>query len=163
MPQRVTGICTAVAGLCFVMFLVLLRFDLQRAAKTGPRWKRNLVTAGLVVLTTLGLAGGTTGCEKEPMTTCYAPPMENPSVPANMLVDRLSRRLPLLEEYAKADRLDPKVVNVLLETVEQDAANLEIELKSADVTPQEKEQALQTLKEVRERVGQVRAKLKEQE
>jgi hypothetical protein len=61
MPQRVIGICTAVAGLCFVAFLVLLRFDLQRAAKTGPRWKRSLVTAGLIVLAGLGFVSCSNG------------------------------------------------------------------------------------------------------
>lgn len=46
----------AILGIVLVVVLVLLRRDLVREGRTGPRWKRKLVAAGLVLL---GMAGVT--------------------------------------------------------------------------------------------------------
>jgi len=54
MPYRTIGILSGLAGLALILFLLLLRRDLERHAISGPRWKRRLVTAGLVVLAALG-------------------------------------------------------------------------------------------------------------
>jgi hypothetical protein len=55
MAQRVIGIAAAVTGLFFVMALLLLRVDLRGAARKGPKWKRNLILAGLLVLAAAGV------------------------------------------------------------------------------------------------------------
>ena len=61
MPYRSFGLFAAVFGAMFVVGLILLGFDLRRAAKTGPGWKRKLVAAGLVLL---GAVGITPGCSQ---------------------------------------------------------------------------------------------------
>ncbi|MCY2927843.1 MAG: hypothetical protein NT031_20875 [Planctomycetota bacterium] len=57
MPQRVTTILTmalGVLGLGVLAALIVFRADLGRAATTGPRWKRRLVGAALLLLATIG-------------------------------------------------------------------------------------------------------------
>lgn len=63
MPQRVTTILTmalGVLGLGVLAALIVLRADVQRAAATGPPWKRRLVGAALLLLATIG--GAAPGC-----------------------------------------------------------------------------------------------------
>ena len=45
----------AILGIVLVVVLVLLRRDLVREGRTGPRWKRKLLAAGLVLLGMLGV------------------------------------------------------------------------------------------------------------
>jgi hypothetical protein len=61
MAQRVWGVLATVAGLAVLAALVLAGVDVYRAARTGPRWRRRLVGAGLVLMAALGLAPA--GCE----------------------------------------------------------------------------------------------------
>jgi len=56
MPQRTANFLLGVLGLAGLVVLVLLGADLYRSARTGPRWKRRLVAAGLVLLGWLGMA-----------------------------------------------------------------------------------------------------------
>ena len=53
----------AVFGSVLVIALMLFGRDLQRAAVTGPGWKRALVAAGLALLGSLGM---TSGCDIGP-------------------------------------------------------------------------------------------------
>jgi hypothetical protein len=55
MAQRSIGIIIAVTGIFIVAGLLLLRYDLKRASEKGPRWKRRLVCAGILVLSAMGL------------------------------------------------------------------------------------------------------------
>ncbi len=61
MAQRVWGVLSMVAGLAILAALALAGVDVYRAARTGPRWRRRLVGAGLVLMAALGLAPA--GCE----------------------------------------------------------------------------------------------------
>ena len=45
----------AILGVLLVVVLVLLRRDLVREGRTGPRWKRKLLAAGLILLGMLGV------------------------------------------------------------------------------------------------------------
>ena len=59
MPQRVIHawmIVVGIAGLLLAAALVLYGADLRRASRTGPRWKRRLLTAALGLLS--GLSAG---------------------------------------------------------------------------------------------------------
>jgi hypothetical protein len=58
MPYRTLSIFIAIFGTVIVIALILLGRDLRRAARTGPTWKRRLVTAGLVLLGALGITSG---------------------------------------------------------------------------------------------------------
>jgi hypothetical protein len=56
MAARAMGIVLVVAGFAVALLLAILGVDLVRACRTGPRWKRRLIGAGLVLLMALGLA-----------------------------------------------------------------------------------------------------------
>jgi len=56
MAVRAMGIVLVVAGFAIALLLAILGFDLVRACRTGPRWKRRLIGAGLVLLMALGFA-----------------------------------------------------------------------------------------------------------
>lgn len=61
MPQRVINtwmIVVGIVGLVLLGVLVLLRTDLGRASRTGPRWRRYLLTAALALLSGLGVYVG---------------------------------------------------------------------------------------------------------
>ncbi len=73
MPHRVTGVPAAVLGvlgLFLVTGLLLLRADLRRAARTGPKWKRALVAAAMTLLASLGLGA----CAEDAQTPAGGPP-----------------------------------------------------------------------------------------
>lgn len=57
MPQRMSGLFLALAGVVAVVGLVLVGVNVRQSAATGPLWKRRLVTAGLFLLAAVGLAG----------------------------------------------------------------------------------------------------------
>lgn len=58
MPYRTLSIFFAIFGTVLVIALIILGRDLHRAARSGPNWKRKLVTAGLVLLGALGMTSG---------------------------------------------------------------------------------------------------------
>ena len=66
MPYRAMNAVVGVVGVAVLVALVVLGVNVYRSARTGPRWKRALITAGLVVL---GLAT-TNSCDR---STCYLP------------------------------------------------------------------------------------------
>ena len=71
MPQRITSVLTVVlglAGLLAVGVLIAMRIDARRAASTGPKWKRKLVAAGLVLL---GVVGVYAVAGRPLIVTCY--------------------------------------------------------------------------------------------
>lgn len=58
MPHRImtlAGVLTGLAGLAVLAALALTRGDVQSAARSGPRWRRTLVTAALALLAWIGL------------------------------------------------------------------------------------------------------------
>jgi hypothetical protein len=63
MPQRAVNLVLALAGVAAVVLIVVLGLDLARAANRGPRWKRRLVGAGILLLTSLGFAPA--GCQEQ--------------------------------------------------------------------------------------------------
>jgi hypothetical protein len=57
MPQRAIILTLATFGLLAVLGLILLRLNPERAAQTGPRWKRRLFALGLILFVLLGFGG----------------------------------------------------------------------------------------------------------
>ncbi len=55
MSQKTLNLLLAVAGLAVVVAFAALGYDVYRAARTGPRWRRRLVAAGLALLAMLGI------------------------------------------------------------------------------------------------------------
>jgi hypothetical protein len=56
MAARAMGIVLVVAGFAIALLLAILGVDLVRACRTGPRWKRRLIGAGLVLLMAMGFS-----------------------------------------------------------------------------------------------------------
>ncbi len=63
MSDRIVGILLAFAGVLAVTILALLGYDAWHAARTGPRWRRRLVGAGLSFLALLGVAPAVSAAE----------------------------------------------------------------------------------------------------
>jgi hypothetical protein len=57
MPQRTAQMLWALLGLVAVIAILLCGVNVYRWARTGPQWRRRLVTAGLFLLAALGLGG----------------------------------------------------------------------------------------------------------
>jgi len=58
MPFRLIAVFVLLFGVVFVLVLMLLGRDLQRAARSGPGWKRKLVAAGMLLLAAIGFTSG---------------------------------------------------------------------------------------------------------
>jgi len=71
MPQRAAGLVIALLGVLALGILLVIGADVYRAARAGPRWRRRLVGAGLLVLASLGFlpAAGAAAEEKPKAVT----------------------------------------------------------------------------------------------
>lgn len=79
MPQRLTSVvllATGVVGLLLLAGLALWRIDPEAWARTGPRWRRRLVAAGLAILATTGVASAQPAATRPP---CDAPAATAPA------------------------------------------------------------------------------------
>jgi len=102
MPQKTLNLLLAVAGLAIVAAFAVLGYDVYRSARTGPRWKRRLVAAGLALLAALGIPA----CEE---ATEAGDPPASTAGPARTLVDarewkRLTATWREAEEVASGKR-----------------------------------------------------------
>lgn len=105
-------------GILAVTLLMTFRVDVEAAARSGPRWRRKLIGAGLAALVTLGLLPTTHGAKAKSVdATCYV--MADTS---DLIVlttpEQLAERINQLERLAASDRLDPAVTAKLLDTIE---------------------------------------------
>ncbi|MBM4033204.1 MAG: hypothetical protein FJ291_15675 [Planctomycetes bacterium] len=64
MAHRTVNLVLALAGLVIVAAIVILGYDAWKVARTGPRWRRRLVAAALMLLAAIGLP--TSGGEAAP-------------------------------------------------------------------------------------------------
>lgn len=55
MPYRAYHLVLGLAGVAAVVLLVILRANVDRQARTGPRWKQRLLAAGIMLLAAFGL------------------------------------------------------------------------------------------------------------
>jgi hypothetical protein len=76
MAARAMSIVLVVAGFAVALLLAILGVDLVRACRTGPRWKRRLIGAGLVLLMAMGFspAGGCSATGEESTPAASAAP-----------------------------------------------------------------------------------------
>ena len=63
MSDRMVGVLLAIVGVFAVAIFALLGFDAWRAARTGPRWRRRLVGAGLSLLALVGVSPAASAAE----------------------------------------------------------------------------------------------------
>ena len=95
-----------------LVVLVALGVNVYRSARRGPRWKRALITAGLV---TLGMMG-TTGCIR---LTCYAMPPPPPVEETRQELQAVGGRVDLLERQMALNELGPEVVRQTLRSIQE--------------------------------------------
>jgi len=83
MTARALHILLVVAGFAVAILLVMAGVDLVRACRTGPKWKRRLIGAGLVLLMAMGFspAGGCSATSEETTPAAFA----DPATPAREL------------------------------------------------------------------------------
>ena len=86
MPQRVANLLIAVSGLLIVFCLIISGFNPRRSITTGPRWKRRLIAAGILLLAALGIGScgeggrsGTIAPGRQPNTSNNATPGATPA------------------------------------------------------------------------------------
>jgi len=128
MPHRLLNIWTVVLGiaaLVIVALMVMFGVDVMRASRTGPRWKRRMVTASLAVLAAIGVnIADRDASAKPPMIpqrpTCYSimlvdpPPMR----PVTVLPMRMAamKKLGVMEKI-KSDVLKKLAAQIRTEIV----------------------------------------------
>ncbi|MHC4663381.1 MAG: hypothetical protein ACYS8W_17110, partial [Planctomycetota bacterium] len=82
MVQKTTGILIAIAGMMVVFILVLTGFNVYLSATRGPKWKRKLLSAGIIALSMMGVTLPMTSCtdgeKPEQVVTCYKIAVANP-------------------------------------------------------------------------------------
>ena len=131
MLQRISmawAMVLALAGLVLVAALLIFGVELYRAARTGPRWKRRLLSAALAVLSAAGVIGLGPGRadgrgpfpQRPQRPGCYKPMIIRP-------VDRMAAvraQLAALEKQFDADKLNPAVLQQLMTNLETAARRL---------------------------------------
>jgi len=96
MPYRAYHVALGVVGVAAVLVLVILRSNLDHHARTGPRWKRRVVNAGLLLLAALGFGPATiASCDRpDPAKSGYSYPEKDDQ--------RRARRRPTLRADKRA-------------------------------------------------------------
>ena len=119
MPQRAVNLVLVVAGVATVALLMVLGVDLARAANRGPRWKRRMVGAGLLLLGTLGLAPANPGC--------MISDVPNQTESVNDPVATLRQRIASLERLAANEKAQPAALENALESLADAVEEMESE------------------------------------
>lgn len=167
MPYRTAGYLVYVlglAGLLAIAGLVLIGADLGASARTGPRWKRRLVGAGLLLLGAVGITYGLTRRRPvEPVVMCYeaAVPATRTAAtnPVRAAAGRLHRQLMLLESYVNAEELHREVIDRTIRTIEADVELLGDAEGLATLTEAERDEAKALRETIRRHVAEIRARL----
>jgi len=109
--ERAFSFLLAAVGALAVAAIALLGYDIWRSARTGPRWKRRLVGAGLALLVSLGVVS----CE--PQVMCYKPA---PVPISQKSAKRLREQLVLLDKLLAEEKVDPAVARKVIEAIEKE-------------------------------------------
>ncbi len=163
MPYRILNVWTlifGVLGLCLLAWLLMRNRSIDRAARTGPLWKRRSLAAAMLLLSAMGLAT-TTNTACIPTFTCYEP------VPGAYMdrkdfrseLEQLERRLPLLEKYVGQGVIDRQVVGTVLDTAEWDYQLLKTGFAKEKLSPAEYQRAEELCEKAKPIFQAIRAKL----
>jgi hypothetical protein len=104
MPQRAMSTIMVVAGCVLALAFVIVGVDLAAAAQRGPRWRRRLLGAGLVMLVALGFAPATPTQAATSPAAIAAPAKD--SLAENTLWKRIMAAWQEAEEVASGKRGD---------------------------------------------------------
>jgi peptidoglycan hydrolase CwlO-like protein len=138
--------------------LLLWGADPVQSARTGSRWKRRLIIAGLALLAILGIYVSRNTlrdwiCGLWP-TTCYA---QAETDDVETTPERVAARVELLKEFAARDKLEPEVVRKQLSAIDQD---LDAMQQYAEKTQMQHPEALRRMAEVRREANKLKDELK---
>ena len=154
MSQRATNLLLALVGVLIVTALALLGYDIWRAARRGPRWKRRLVGAGLALLVSLGVVS----CEDSNVRpTCYKGP---PAPFAQKSAKRLREQLVLLDKLLAADKLDPAVARKVIDAVDHELSHRGTKDQgglSSEESRELSDEAYRKVEELRQRLDAVKS------
>ncbi|MHC4663380.1 MAG: hypothetical protein ACYS8W_17105 [Planctomycetota bacterium] len=139
MVQKTTGIIIALGGLALVFILLFFGFDVYLSARRGPKWKRKLLSAGIIALSMMGVTLPMTSCtsDEEPTqgqiaVTCYdMVAIEPPKSGAVELGDFLKtwkegRKILESDRWSHPfDKAGKKNLLAALKKAEQDVSSLE--------------------------------------
>lgn len=125
MLQRLTILWTvllAAAGLALLAALALAGADLYRAARTGPRWKRRLLSAALAVLSAVGIVAAGPEADAAPRLEimCYKPAMIGP----RDQMAAVRAQLGALDKQLHVGKLNPVVLRQAMANLENVAKRL---------------------------------------
>ena len=160
MPYRSITVWVVVLGVLamgVVAALAVCGVDVRRAAATGPRWKRAPLTASLLLLGLLGVGSvaGAMACCYEPMPLGAGLKYED----FMKSLERLGRQLPLLERFARAQKIEPDVVRKLLATAERDVMLLESAYAGKELLPSQHARARELCARAREPLERLRLRV----
>jgi len=126
MPQRAMSTIMVVAGCALALVFVLVGADLAASAQRGPRWRRRLLGAGLVMLVALGFAP--TAPTQAATSPAAAAATAKESLAENTLWKRVMAAWQEAQEVASGKRgaypFDKEGKKTLLASLETSAANL---------------------------------------
>ena len=131
MPYRSFGLFVAIFGAVFVVGLILLGFDLRRAAKTGPGWKRKLMAAGLVLLGAVGITPGCSQIGGVPGGVVVAGVDPDAPIPAGAALDETEQWQAVLDAW-KA--VVPLARTGKSSTVQREVADKKLEVAKKGIT-----------------------------
>ncbi len=109
MLYRAINVVMAVVGVVVLVGMVMVGVNVYRAARTGPRWKRALITAGLVML---GFIGATS-----PMACCYGS-LVAPQPYGDQDLQAVSQSLEFLDKQIANGRIQPDAARSTLGNIE---------------------------------------------
>jgi hypothetical protein len=127
MPYRILNLWTVligIAALVIVGMMVMFGVDMVRASRTGPRWKRYMITASLAILAAIGVnvAGREASARIPPRPTCYKPMMVRPSGVA------FPARVAALKKLGVIEKINSDVLKKLTAQVRKELAPYETSL-----------------------------------
>jgi len=143
---NVWGVLLGVLGLAILVALVVLGLDLRRARTAGPRWRRRLVATAIALLSAAGayFAAEQLPPEDEGVIMCYAPriPEPIPTSGPGACLDRLERRLELLDGQAAGGTIHPEACERALDEMRGQLADLAGHGRWAKLSPADRARAI---------------------
>lgn len=119
--MNLSTVLLGIAGLLVVAMMVLFGADLVRASRTGPRWKRALVTAALSLVSLLGFTASQ-GFGAEPSVEVSGVSTDDPA-PVVAVFD-LKSQLAALSRLTSQRDFDPQAAAETLRKIRADVAIL---------------------------------------
>ena len=150
MPYRAMNAVVGVVGVVVLAALVALGVNVYRSARTGPRWKRGLIVAGLVML---GLVGTTSS-----VACCYQPVMVQEPYRGQDL-DAVGNSLDFLEKQIANGGIQLDAARSTLSNIEANLQRAAIEEQLRSMPVAERETLTERKQRLQERIEALRRQI----